>query len=642
MTRPIGLLLIGAITWSVLDQQGVAQTSPARTPSQQPIRIVHHELLPEALAYWESLKEERPPLRGFRAPILGDADQRWPMSLPADASPTMQAATNAVAHNLARNGLLSTTAEVIGITDPNFFADGSPTSVDYLRFIGLPVDLMEFFKAPGQPEGTSTVATIAKAMAAGIAREALATWLNTFEFRFTQTRPGFAVFTECGEDELDMLRLQVTRGTYWQGPGDGGNVDMVRQLVEQLPDVKLVLSIQRQHLDEFLSTFRTWSSGDPQRITLVTEPLIVAQWAQDNGKPGVVMDAGHGARKVVTLVPRFASRGEDGSTFVPGETLLLDGLPLAGLDVAQSPLLFQGGDLLAVRDPKSGKRTLLIGEAELYRHTALGLSIPQTIEAFRIEFGVDQCVPMPAVSFHIDFEMTIRVKDDHLVAFVNDTPAAVRIILECGVDALEKNRIIDSTTARRAKKFLADWDGQAFLQSIFNTVMARSGGTGHFPESLANAFSAGPSDSGVGNFQRFLLAMDMLLSWSLPPGQAPPEAHAASYLQSFGRRDEHRHSLHAHLQQMGFEVVTIPSMGDAGRGINYINGIQDRSRYLMPTYGGLFAPLDVAAKKAFEQALGPGVTVIPILSGESQRRVGGLHCSTSAYYRLPNMGRVAP
>ena len=47
---------------------------------------------------------------------------------------------------------------------------------------------------------------------------------------------------------------------------------------------------------------------------------------------------------------------------------------------------------------------------------------------------------------------------------------------------------------------------------------------------------------------------------------------------------------------------------------------------------GLPLPRD-AAKSAFEKALGPEVTVIPILCGETQRRAGGLHCSTGVYYR---------
>ena len=58
---------------------------------------------------------------------------------------------------------------------------------------------------------------------------------------------------------------------------------------------------------------------------------------------------------------------------------------------------------------------------------------------------------------------------------------------------------------------------------------------------------------------------------------------------------------------------------------------QRRSRYIMPAYGGLYAPLDDAAAAAFRQALGPGVEIVPIDCAETQRRAGAVHCSCSAY-----------
>jgi hypothetical protein len=51
--------------------------------------------------------------------------------------------------------------------------------------------------------------------------------------------------------------------------------------------------------------------------------------------------------------------------------------------------------------------------------------------------------------------------------------------------------------------------------------------------------------------------------------------------------------------------------------------------FLMPAYGGLYHALDRAAQRAIEAALGGHVRVVPILSGESQRRGGAVHCSLS-------------
>src|SRR6185436_15869832 len=101
-----------------------------------------------------------------------------------------------------------------------------------------------------------------------------------------------------------------------------------------------------------------------------------------------------------------------------------------------------GGDLLAVRDPKDGTRTLFLGEANVWRNTALGLSEVQAIEAFRVEFGVDRCVVLPAVSFHLDQELTVRVLGDRLVAFVADPRQAATIVLRCGLDAIVRAGVL--------------------------------------------------------------------------------------------------------------------------------------------------------------------------------------------------------
>ena len=60
----------------------------------------------------------------------------------------------------------------------------------------------------------------------------------------------------------------------------------------------------------------------------------------------------------------------------------------SGHAVIASPLLYQGGDLLAVVDPSNGDRVLFIGEAEIHRNAAVGLTRDQILEAFRIEFSV--------------------------------------------------------------------------------------------------------------------------------------------------------------------------------------------------------------------------------------------------------------
>ena len=80
-------------------------------------------------------------------------------------------------------------------------------------------------------------------------------------------------------------------------------------------------------------------------------------------------------------------------------------------------------------------------------------------------------------------------------------------------------------------------------------------------------------------------------------------------------------------------MVPVPSLADAEVSLIAINGIQDPTRYLMPAYGGFYTPLDDAAAAALGAELGDGVQVIRILCGESQRRVGAVHCSVGVYPR---------
>ena len=65
----------------------------------------HHLVPADVLAYRRELPEERPPLRGWRAPILELAGRAWPFDEP-DASfpPEVRNAADIVARQLARDG----------------------------------------------------------------------------------------------------------------------------------------------------------------------------------------------------------------------------------------------------------------------------------------------------------------------------------------------------------------------------------------------------------------------------------------------------------------------------------------------------------------------------------------------------------
>jgi hypothetical protein len=536
-----------------------------------------------------------------------------------------------IGKRLASDGLLLTTVQAIEILGPRKFLDDEAAGVKMLLDAGLPVDLLASFRAVDERETASVIGYFAKLLDGGRTAASIGPELDLFQFDFQPTRPGFRLQSEAGNQAIDAIRLQMTRGSYWEAPGDGGNLDLVRQLVEVLPDVEFVISIEERFLEEFLSQVQSWSGAAHASITMIPQEVVVSQWAQDNGKAMV-----NAAGVAAIIVPRFASRGEDGSTFVPGETFLADGLKAAGLDVYQSPLLFQGGDVMAVGDPatKSGKLIGLIGEADVYRNVALGLTEAQAIDALRIEFGLDRLIKLPAVSFHIDFEVTVRAKDGKLIAFVNDTDVAMRLIFACAIDKLRAIGELDDATTTAAMEHLRNGRRNELLQLVGEVVWRHADASGHLPLSFAERFSSGPGDSGVGNLQRLLLALDWLVSQvaDLQMVNQQMDRHAAAYIESFKKMEEDRDALVQTLLANGFEVVKVPSVSMGDRGINYINGIQDRSRYLMPAYGGMFAPLDAAARRTFEQALGPNISVIPIYSAETQRRHGGVHCSAGAIY----------
>ena len=552
------------------------------------------EPTPEVKAWRGSLPEGRPALRGFRAPVLDHRAETRPIEPAGDAATKNAAAI--VERDLARRGLLATTAAAT----ESLASSREAVGTEDLRAIGLPVDWLEFFRDTDSA------------------------------FAFRPSLPGFEVATESGEHEIETVRLQITSGTYWSGAGDGGCVDLARQLIEALPEARFVASVQESHLAGLLETAGTWPPSTGSRLVLLPEALPVAQWAQDGGKSGRVPVPGGQGYETVTLVPRYASRGEAGAAFVPGETFLVDGFASAGLRAVQSPLLFQGGDLLAARDPKDGSRILFLGEANVWRNTALGLTQDQVLEAFRIEFGVDRCVVLPAVSFHLDQELTLRAVGDRLVGFVADPVPAAKIVLACGLDAVRRSGALDAASAAQARADLEAGKYREFLERVFPAVGARGQGFGRHPESFSAFFSSGASDSGVGNLQRFLLALDLLVAWSMPVDELPLEPHSLAYLRSFLRTDADRREMIARLRSAGVEIAPVPSLPEGERGIDYLNGIHEPGRYLMPAWGGLYAPLDRAAEDAFRKALGPGNDVHPVLTSESQRRGGAIHCSISA------------
>jgi hypothetical protein len=599
------------------------------------VRVIHSQNSEEVLKYRFALSNKFIPLRGFRAPILERAGEHPLARLPSSGlSESERRATACVRRSLARDGLLSTLAQLVQILGPAQFLTNGPAGLDRLRAAGFPADLLGCFpfnEHGGEKAPYALVAHVARKLSEGATPESLKPEFDAVLFHFLPARPDFQVATESGEHELGMIRMQVGGG-YLNGIVPGDNIDVVGQIAAAVPKADFLLSVAEQNLESFAwLAAHTWRLRRTGQVTLVGEALPVGAWAQDNGKPGILNGRQPGQRSLATLIPRFASMDEGQSTFDPGESFLMDGLQAAGQTVIHSALLFQGGNLLPVRDPKSGERILLLSEGELYRNMALGLTRAQVLEALRIEFGVDRCVPLPAVSYHLDFDLCFRAHGGKLVAFVNDTVSAVRAVLGLGIAALEHHGALDTNSAQTIRADLAANRGLAALRSLTNVVQQQIQNRSEFPAALSKFFVAGKMDSAAGNLQCFLLALDILESAVTPGDLASLPAERRDYLRALQRLDVARRNQAEALRRMGCKVVPIPSMSDLGSSINYGNGIHHREGYIMPVFGGFYAPLDQAAIAAFHRALGPDLKITPIYTAESQRAHGGVHCTAAVY-----------
>jgi hypothetical protein len=538
-----------------------------------------------------------------------------------------------IAQTLARDGLLVCAAACLRILrDARPDADpGECCRV--LRQAGLPTDLLACFRPEeGAPDDARSVVAwllgrleanppISRAAAAGV------------PFVFRAAVSGFTAFPDSGQADPKVMRVQLTRPAYFAAKGDGGSFDLTRQMLE-LTDAKLLIHIEERHLSALRQQLANWPEEFVSRVTLLIQPLALSQWAQDSGKAGQTPDG-----RAATMTPRFASRGEEASQLVAGDSCIGDGLRAAGHVVVRSSLVFQGGNILTVLEPKGG-RTLLVGEAEIYRNQPLGLTRDQVTQAFRGEFGAERCVVLPAASIHLDYEVSVRAHRGRVVAFVNDTVPAVHAIVRAGLGALARAGLVSADLRLAAAEGLRVNQPATALGVFLPALQAHAKGPGRFPVSLTQTFSDGPADSGVGNFLCFLAAIDALMA--LGPGTPPvPDPYLASYLESIRRQEQDRKVIRAQLRDLGWDVVPVPSLALGNRGINYLNGIHTPTTYLMPAWGGLFEPIDREAMQTIAAALDREVRVSPVFSAESQRRDGAVHCSVAPVDRGPPGTRTA-
>jgi hypothetical protein len=419
------------------------------------------------------------------------------------------------------------------------------------------------------------------------------------------------------------IRLQLDGGGFTRGPGDGSALDLVGQLLAAIPDGRVWISVHDTSVEALLAAL----PGSADRLEIIPTPLPVSTWACDSGMVGF----GSG-RRHVTLIPRYASTDETATRFVPGDSFVFETVAAVVGDVVQSCLVFQGGNILPVVEPATGESILLVGEREVYRNRALGLTSEQVIDAFRIEFGVDRCEILPAVSLHLDMEMTVRVCGEMLVACLPDEVAAARIVVTAGVGVMAGG---GAMTDRQKDAMVADIRQDkplAAIRALNQVIGDYYDSQGRLTPLFTSMFVAAPMESGAGNALRLLVAMDILTAHAITAsGLDALSDESSQYLQTFRRRAEDRRALAARLESLGMVVALVPSMSDEDASINALNGIHLPGAYLMPAFGGLYGGVDEAAVDVLGRVFGPGVQIRPLRSAALQAAYGGPHAASSVY-----------
>ncbi len=599
---------------------GPEPPGPAPGPAAAAIRIKRPPLPEDLVARWAGYSEEVPVLRGFRAALLEQASEPWPLDqLGIDAASPWRSAAAFVASRLSRDGLVATTMGALGAFHLPWISGGALDD-GALRAVGIPADLLDCYSVDGAPARDA----IARWLAGGAAEAAIEPVAGRATFTFTQTVPGFQAAAEDGSAAVSAVRLQLDSPVYARGPGDGSAVDVLRHVLLSLPGSELWVSIHAPQAEALAAALGDLDARDAARVTVVATPLPVTRWARDNAVTGTA------GNERVAVIPRFASRNEQATKFIPGDSFVFQTLgPVVG-EIAGSPLAFQGGNLLTLTDG-AGRRLLLVGEAEIERNRALGLSAEEAALALRIELGADRCEVLPAVSFHLDMELTVRRREGRLVACLPDEEAASRTIIAAAADALvrrggmsadERRAVIDALHGRPLDAVAA-----------MSRVLHRSfDDYGRLTGALSAMLVASAHESGSGNAVRLLAAMDTLTAHSLADDEvdlAPLDYER--YLLSIRDRGRERRALRGRLEELGMEVHLVPAISDVTAGINPINGVHTESAYLMSALGGLYEALDEEAADAFRRAFGPGVDIVPIPTAGIQSAFGGLHCAVSVY-----------
>lgn len=588
----------------------------------------------------KSENDRVPALCSFQAPIL-DKRHKIVYRLKIDDLLRIKA-QEVVSQNLAKQGILRTLARVMNEFPELPYRLNGRANKKLLEEIGIPIRLLTcYYCRNPKIAGLNQIIEAIEKKSFERSPESMDAFLGEWEFSFIPTLPGFQILPENGVYRIEAIRMQLPTLEYVKGVGDGCAIDIMHQFLMNSQHIKFFISLPPSDLESCSKLIDQWKVPLPERVFLLEDENVYSQWAQDNCKTGILFNVLRKSQEYITLVPRFASVGDGDSEYRPSESFIFDQIQRAGWCVVQSPLLFQGGNLLPIKNPETGKCILFVGQAEIGRNMKLGLKEEEVLDAFCREFGVDRIEVLPQPSFHIDLEVSFRWHEGKIIAFLNDSPSASRLIIKCGIKGLYYCGVLSEIEADQLIHCLEySVQEDRLVKTIWDKINEFCDQNDHSVREGDDLFIISGEESGGINVTRFLNALDIftalhrdgVIFWEKLTDN-PNKEGFFTYYRNLLDKEFQRLQLKSRLLSMGIEISLLPSTSDGEASLNYINAVHDLNAVYLPAFGGMFREIDKKVFQIVKNSLGHKVEVHLIRNSMTQSQSGGVHCSVSVYGR---------
>ncbi|GAB4108940.1 MAG: hypothetical protein Kow001_08010 [Acidobacteriota bacterium] len=451
---------------------------------------------------------------------------------------------------------------------------------------------------------------------------------------YEPTLPGFRIAAETDPVRTLLVDYDATRFVTRGSEELGDSLDVLRAILQSMenpPPVTMTLN-HSLHAAYHASARSRHFGAEARLVNLAPSPVLrpYNPWAQDFVKSGRVGGELRG------LVPRrlYEGSSENGPVY----ELLLDQIAAGMAGFARSRLSWEGGDLMAVRDPGHPERLLLV-HGDAARPYLGDLTPAEYAYVLKLEFGADATLDLSGLAAHVDF--------------------AVNFLAGSKVALLARPLTGNHNLAREAlASLIGRFNGSphAELAELRSLLAAREhASASELRRALRRALDARPAwvlppvddalSEAAGSLTLFevnrLLAGDperareqVFRGWSRLSGSQIIDAHLALVAsQLHGSSSDLRKRLeHAGrtLERLGFQVVEVPTiqvdpdLGIQWAGLSHVNFVNLEGKIFLPRFG--FGAEEDALFDRLQDSLPAGYTVVPVYAQHLLLHNGGLHC----------------